>query len=81
MRLKFTNKMKLPENFASIINDSTKDKKLLEIVMINGDSQEIDKNLRAWTVSKASSTQIDISLTFDKPLSVSQGDSPDIILI
>ena len=72
--------MKFPEDLASLINENTSDK-LLEILMLNGDTEEIDKNLRSWTVTYASSTRIDISLTFEKPITVSTGYSPDILFI
>ena len=72
--------MKFPENFASIINERSSDK-LLEIMALNGDSEEIDKNLRSWTVTSASSSRIDISLDFEKPILVSTGDFPDILII
>ena len=62
--------MKFPENFASIINERSSDK-LLEILALNGDSEEIDTNLRSWTVTSASSSTIDISLDFEKPILVS----------
>ena len=42
--------MKFPEDLASLINENTSDK-LLEILMLNGDTEEIDKNLRSWTVT------------------------------
>ena len=80
MILKFTNEMVLPENLASLINDSASNK-LLEVVMINGDTQEIDSNLLQWTVTEASSSKINIRLTFEQPLLVSQGDAADILLI
>ena len=72
--------MKFPEDLASLINENTSDK-LLEILMLNGDAEEIDNNLRSWTVTYASSTRIDISLTFEKPITVSTGNSPDILFI
>ena len=72
--------MKFPEDLASLINENTSDK-LLEILMLNGNTEEIDKNLRSWTVTSVSSTRIDISLTFEKPIIVSTGDFPDILLI
>ena len=48
--LEFTNQMEFPENLASLINENSSGK-LLEILMINGDSDEIDKNLSSWTVT------------------------------
>ena len=49
--------------------------------MLNGDAEEIDNNLRSWTVTYASSTRIDISLTFEKPITVSAVEFPEILLI
>ena len=49
--------------------------------MINGETKEIDKRLKSWTVTQTSSTRIDISLTFENPILVSAGHSPDILLI
>ena len=49
--------------------------------MINGDSKEIDENLKSWTVISVSPTKIDISLEFSKPLSVSTGYSPDLLFV
>ena len=49
--------------------------------MLNGDTEEIDNNLKSWTVTSVSGTEIVISLIFDKPILVSSGDYPDIILI
>ena len=49
--------------------------------MLNGDTKEIDKNFISWSVTAVSSTKIDISLTFEKSISVSTGDSSDILLI
>ena len=49
--------------------------------MLNGDTKEIDKNLKSWTVTSVSGTEIVLSLIFDEPILVSSGDNPDIILI
>ena len=48
--LEFTNQMEFPEDLASLINESSNGK-LLEILMINGNTEEIDKNLSSWTVT------------------------------
>ena len=42
--------MNFPENLKSLINEKTSDK-LLEILLLNGDTEEIDNNLISWTVS------------------------------
>ena len=72
--------MKFPENFASLINERSSDK-LIEIFMLNGDTKEIDQNLRSWTVISTSSTKINISLDFEKPILVSAGTYPDLLII
>ena len=48
--LEFTNQMEFPEDLASLINEISNGK-LLEILMINGNTEEIDKNLSSWTVT------------------------------
>ena len=48
--MEFTNQMEFPEDLASLINESSSGK-LLEILMINGNTEEIDKNLSSWTVT------------------------------
>ena len=49
--------------------------------MLNGNSEQIDKNLRSWSVTSTSSTNIELSLDFEKPILVSTESSPDIIVI
>ena len=49
--------------------------------MLNGETEEIDTNLRSWTVTSADSTKIDISLDFEKPVLVSTEDSPDLLFL
>lgn len=79
--------MNFPKNLESLINENTSDNlgkrdgRLLEIFMLNGDTNEIDKNLKSWFVTEVSSTKIDIKLTFEKPILVSTGYLPDMILV
>ena len=49
--------------------------------MLNGDSYEIDSNMRSWTVTSADSTKINISLDFEKPIFVSTGEEPDLLFL
>ena len=63
-----------------MINDKSSEK-LLEVLMLNGDSEEIDKNLRSWSVTSTSSSSIDVSLDFEKPILVSTGSYPDMLVI
>ena len=89
MSIEFTREINFPENFVSLINENAYDDRklsksygeLIEILVINGDTEEIDKNLISWTVIKASSTKIDIGLAFKDPISVSAGYSPDLLFI
>ena len=72
--------MLFPENLASYINESTSEK-LLEVLMLSGDTEEIDTNLKSWTVTSVSSSNIDVSLGFEKSIIVSAGTIPDVLLI
>ena len=49
--------------------------------MTNGESQEIDQNLRSWTVVSVTFTQIKIRLDFENPILVSNGESPDVLFV
>ena len=49
--------------------------------MLNGDTEEIDQNLRSWNVISADSTLIDIRLDFEKPALVSSGFEHDLLFI
>ena len=80
--------MQLPDNIVGLINESERrrlaegtDNTLLEVMMLNGDSLEIDKNLNSWTVLSADSTQMTISLDFEKSINVSSGFSPDTLFL
>ena len=50
-------------------------------MMISGDTEEVDDNLTGWQLFSISSTKIEIDLEFEEPLEVSQGDSPDKLLL
>ena len=49
--------------------------------MTNGESKEIDQNLRSWTVVSVTFTQIKIRLDFENPILVSNGESPDVLFV
>ena len=66
--------MQFPDDIVDLINErDTYPEKLLEIIMINGDTEEIDENLNSWSVISASATNIDIRTEYEKPLFVSTG--------
>ena len=56
--------MTFPEKLASFINENTSNSrelsdssdKLIEIIVLNGETDEIDKNLVSWTVISVSSS-------------------------
>ena len=54
---------------------------LLILKMISFSTETIDENLFGWTVTDVSSREITVRLNFTKPLQVSQGEKPDLILI
>ena len=48
--MEFSNDMDFPDNMARQINENISDKKL-EILLVNGETDEIDENLISWTVT------------------------------
>ena len=49
--------------------------------MLSGDEEAVDENLISWSISEVTSKLIKLNLEFQKPLEVSQGDSPDTLVI
>ena len=47
---------------------------MLEVVMIKYETEEVDPNLKSWTLDSIDGSGINLSLEFDKVLEVSQGD-------
>ena len=54
---------------------------LLNVLMLSGDSLEIDDNLMSWEITDVTNKLIKVALEFAEPLKVSQGDSPDILVL
>ena len=71
--------MFFPQDFANEINEG--ENSLVEIILINRDSDEIDNNLISWSVIKASATGMEIRVNFEKGITVSTGYSPDLLII
>ena len=72
MSFDFTTKMQFPDDFVQLVKDSQEDAiKLIEIIMLNGETEEIDQNLKTWTIDSVSSSRIKISLEFENPTHVS----------
>ena len=49
--------------------------------MLSGDDETIDDNLTSWKIKSVSASQISVDLDFKSPLLVSQGDSPELIVV
>ena len=71
--------MYYPQDFVTEINEGKNS--LVEIIMINRDSDEINNNLISWSVIKASSTGMEIRVNFEKAITVSTGYSPDLLIV
>ena len=67
------------EDFIAL-NKSSK-YEMLDLMMYKGDEDEEDDNLLSWEIKTVSPTLIEIDLTFERPLDVSQGDAYDKLLI
>lgn len=79
--IEFTNEMNFPSTEDFIALNTSKQNRLMNVMMLSGDEHMIDENLVSWSITSVSPTLISIDLVFDSPLSVSQGDTPDILVI
>ena len=80
--------MDLPENFKEIVHESkhirnlqSSNEKVLSVLMISGDTEEVDENLVDWQLVTIDPEKLEIDLEFREPIQVSQGENPDRILI
>ena len=80
--MKFTDAIEFSDNIKELIMDSKgTDNPLINIIMLSGETEDIDKNLLGWTVVSVISTEIVIDLEFESKLEVSQSDDPDNLFI
>lgn len=72
-------------NFPStkeMIEDNEKSQNgLIDLKMFSPDFQEFDENLISWQIDEVTSKAIKISLEFNEYIEVSQGDTPDQLII
>jgi len=61
--------------------EKTNREDLLEVMMLDTETEGISDNLLGWTVSSLDGTSMVIDLQIAKPISVSQGEIPDLLLI
>ena len=73
--------MNFPSTEDFVALNTSKQKRLINVMMLSGDEHMIDGNLVSWSITSVSPTLISIDLVFDSPLSVSQGDTPDILVV
>ena len=80
--IEFTKKMNFPsmEKFIELNNRADK-AKLLDVMMISKDDEEIDENLIDWSITSVSQRLITLKLVFEDPFDVSNGDLPDELVI
>ena len=81
VKLEFTNSMSFPSLEDLIELNKQSKNKLIELFMLKGDEETIDTNLKGWDIVSVSSKLIEIDLTFDQPLQVSQGSESDKLIV
>ena len=79
MEIQFTNSMNFPDTDTFIKLNS--DGRLLNVFMLSGDNETLEENLKSWSILSVSPNRISVSLDFESPLQVSQGEEPDKLII
>ena len=77
----FTNPINLPSLKNFITRNEEANHELLNVMMLSGDSEEIDENLIAWKITAVEPKQIRVELEFQSAIKVSQGEMPDKIVV
>ena len=77
--------MNLPDDFTEIVEASLKNSssgtrmltddsnKILDLIMIEGETNQPNDNLISWKLVSVSSTKLEIELEYRMPIEVSQG--------
>ena len=77
--------MNLPDDFTEIVKASLKSansdtrmltddsNKILDLIMIEGETNQPDDNLISWKLVSVSSSKLEIELEYRMPIEVSQG--------
>ena len=73
VRLEFTVPMRFPDLQTLIDLNKSSNNKLIDLIVLKGDYDEPDENLKSWEIISVSSQLIEIDMEFEKPLYVSQG--------
>ena len=80
VKLEFTNAMIFPSEREFILLNEKSGNELIELVMLKGDEDVQDDNLKSWKIISVSPTLIEIDLEFENPVQVSQGDNNDRLI-
>ena len=65
--------MRFPDLQTLIDLNKSNNNKLIDLIVLKGDYDEPDENLKSWEIISVSSQLIEIDMEFEKPLYVSQG--------
>ena len=80
VKLEFTNAMIFPSEREFILLNEKSGNELIELIMLKGDEDVQDDNLKSWKIISVSPTLIEIDLEFENPVQVSQGDNNDRLI-
>ena len=81
VRLEFTNAMSFPSLSDFIKQNEESGNKLIDLMMLKGEDEVLDENLVSWQIISVGAKLIEIKLEFASPLSVSQGEVSDKLLV
>ena len=81
VRLEFTNPMMLPGKSELIELNKKSKKKMIDLIMLDGDEDVISDNLIDWKIASVSEKLIEVDLNFQEPLMVSQGENYDKLIV
>lgn len=73
--------MRFPDQQTLINLNKSSNNKLIDLIVLKGDSDELDENLKSWEIISVSSQLIEIDLEFEEPLYVSQGYNRDRLVV
>ena len=73
--------MRFPDLQTLIDLNKSSNNKLIDLIVLKGDYDELDENLKSWEIISVSSQLIEIDLVFEEPLYVSQGYKRDRLVV
>ena len=73
--------MRFPDLQTLIDLNKSSNNKHIDLIVLKGDYDEPDENLKSWEIISVSSQLIEIDLVFEEPLYVSQGYKRDRLVV